>query len=166
MRLIFVGSVGIIKALCHKTHARLYFWHLARIRTRKTLAHGGKSWSCVRKGNQRGLAHPQREAFERAQRAHEHFAAYLQQVRSSSRMLNKSLKLWLNLKAIGKSTRNRRSCQETSFFCQRTFEPPRHYNEAPKCSFTVGKFWRAERLASRAPRAEARSEFSDKGRTP
>ena len=82
-----------------------------------------KSWSCVRKSNQRSLAVLRKRLNALKERLNVLLLAYNKRGKIfSQKLLNKGLKLWLNLKIISKSARNKRSncCIRNKLFCQRT----------------------------------------------
>ena len=148
-RLIFVGSVGVIKALGHKnvTKERLYkslgaFLSRNVLKQRRCMCWSSKSWSSVRKSNQRSLAVLRKRLNALKECMNVLLLIYNKCGKIfSQKLLNKSLKLWLNLKVIGKSARNKRSgyCIRDKLFCQRT--SLLHLNikctKRLECSFTA-----------------------------
>ena len=129
-RLNFASSVGIVKTLSNKnvTKKRLHksFGTLLRryvLKQRRCMCRRSKSWSCVRKSNQRSLAVLRKRLNALKERLNVLLLVYNKRGKIfSQKLLNKSLKLWLNLKIISKSARNKRSgcCIRNKLFCQRT----------------------------------------------
>ena len=144
-------SIGVIKALGNKNVAeeRLYksFGTLLRrnmLKQRRCMSGSGKSWSCFRECNQRSLTILRKRL--NALKEHMNILLLVYNKRGkifSQKLLNKSLKLWLNLKVISKSARNKRSgcCIRNKLFCQRTSLLDFHIKRT-KClkrSFTTRK---------------------------
>ena len=129
-RLNFASSVGIVKTLSNKnvTKKRLHksFGTLLRryvLKQRRCMCRRGKSWSCVRKSNQRSLAVLRKRLNTLKERLNVLLFVYNKRGKIfSQKLLNKSLRLWLDLKVISKSARNKRSdcCIRNKLFCQRT----------------------------------------------
>ena len=129
-RLNVASSVGIIKTLSNKnvTKKRLHksFGTLLRryvLKQRRCMCRRSKSWSCVRKSNQRSLPVLRKRLNALKERLNVLLFIYNKRGKIfSQKLLNKSLKLWLNLKIISKSARNKRSdCFiRNKLFCQRT----------------------------------------------
>ena len=128
-RLIFASSVGIVKTLSNKnvTKERLYKslgTLLSRnvLKQRRCMCWSSKSWSCVRKSNQRSLTVFRKRLYTLKERMNVLLLVYNKRGKIfSQKLLNKSFKLRLNLKVIGKSARNKRSgCRvRDKLFCQR-----------------------------------------------
>ena len=129
-RLNVASNVGVIKTLSNKnvTKKRLHksFGTLLRryvLKQRRCMCRCSKSWSCVRKSNQRSLAVLRKRLNALKERLNVLLLVYNKRGKIfSQKLLNKSLKLWLNLKIISKSARNKRSgcCIRNKLFCQRT----------------------------------------------
>ena len=129
-RLNVASSVGVIKALSNKnvTKKRLHksFGTLLRryvLKQRRCMCRRSKNWSCVRKSNQRSLAVLRKRLNALKERLNILLLVYYKcREIFSQKLLNKSLKLWLDLKIISKSARNKRSgcCIRNKLFCQRT----------------------------------------------
>ena len=129
-RLNFASGVGTTKTLSNKnvTKECLHksFGTLLRgyvLKQRRCMCRRSKSWSCVRKSNQRSLTILRKRLNALKERLN--VLLLINNKRGkifSQKLLNKGLKLWLNLKIIGKSARNKRSdcCIRNKFFCQRT----------------------------------------------
>ena len=129
-RLNVASSVGIVKTLSNKNMTKeclhKNFGTLLRryvLKQRRCMSRSGKSWSCVRKSNQRSLAVLRKRLNALKERLNVLLFVYNKRGEIfSQKLLNKSLKLWLNLKIISKSARNKRSgCFiRNKLFCQRT----------------------------------------------
>ena len=128
-RLNVASSVGIVKTLSNKnvTKKRLHksFGTLLRrnvLKQRRCMGWCSKSWSCVRKSNQRSLTVLRKRLNALKERLNVLLLInYKCREIFSQKLLNKSLKLWLDLKVISKSARNKRSgcCIRNKLFCQR-----------------------------------------------
>ena len=148
-RLNVASSVGIVKTLSNKnvTKERLYksFGTLLRryaLEQRRCMCRRSKSWSCVRKSNQRSLTVLRKRLNALKERLNVLLLVYNKRGKIfSQKLLNKSFKLWLNLKVIGKSARNKRSgCRiRDKLFCQRASLLNFHIKRTKRleCSFTA-----------------------------
>ena len=129
-RLNVASSVGIVKTLSnknvtkeclHKSFGTLLSKNV--LKQRRCMSRSGKSWSCVRKSNQRSLSVLRKRLNTLKERLDVLLLVHNKRGKIfSQKLLNKSLKLWLNLKIISKSARNKRSdCFiRNKLFCQRT----------------------------------------------
>ena len=116
-RLNFASSVGAIKTLSNKnmTKKRLHksFGTLLRrymLKQRRCMCRRSKSWSCFRKCNQCSLTILRKRLNTLKERMNVLLLVYNKRGKIfSQKLLNKGLKLWLNLKVISKSARNKRS---------------------------------------------------------
>ena len=104
-------SVGVIKALSNKNVAKKRLYKslgalLSRnvLKQRRCMGWSSKSWSCVRKSNQRSLTVLRKRLNALKECMNVLLLIYNKCGKIfSQKLLNKSFKLWLNLKVIGKS---------------------------------------------------------------